>query len=96
VPSPAASSTIDTTIVDFLTSRAKLLHTDKVRYMFFCRGGIRLVLCGIKIIKYIQHIVRVSWQNILQRPHEAEGACRSLLFTRMAVPHATVVIHTIQ
>ena len=56
MPSPAAPIAIDTTVFDFLTSRTNLLNADEVRHMFFCRVGIRLVLRGLKIIKYIKYI----------------------------------------
>ena len=78
VPSPATSITIDTTVFDFLAIRAKLLHADEVRYMFFGCVGIRLVLSGLKIVKYIKYIVGVSRQVVLKRPHVTEMPRRSV------------------
>jgi len=87
---------MDNIVFDFLVLRTKLLHAEEVRYMFFCCVGIRLVLGGLKIVKYILYIVGVSRQDVLKRPHVTEMACRSVLFTRMAVPFTAVVIHTTQ
>ena len=84
VPS-AASITIDTTIVDFLTCRTKMLHADKFRYMFVCRVGIRLVLCGLKNVKYIQYIIRVVRQDVLKWSHVTEMTYISVLVTDFTI-----------
>ena len=67
---PAASFTIYTNVVHELTPRTKLLHANEIRYMCFCRVRIRLNLRGLKIIEYIQYIVRISRQDVLQPSHK--------------------------
>ena len=64
VPSPAAAITIDTTVFNFFTLRTKLLHADELRHMFFCSVRIPIILRGLKIIKYILYIVRVSREKV--------------------------------
>ena len=64
--------------------------------MCFRRVGIRLVLHGLKIVKYIEYIVSVSRQNELQRSRETEMPFRSVLLTCMAVRFATFMIHATQ
>ena len=92
VPSPAASITIKTTIVDFVTFRAKLLNPDKVRYVFFGRVGIPLLLCGPKIIKYIQYIVSVSRQDELKCSHITEMPYITILATDFTIALITFMV----
>ena len=61
--------------------------------MCLCRLGIHLILGGLKIIKYLDYIVRVSRQNVIQSSHIAQMSYHSVLFTRPTLPFATVVRH---
>jgi len=90
--SSAAPFTINTTVFNFLTSRTKMLHAYEIRHMFFCRVRMPLILRGLKIIKYMQYIVRVSRQNVLQRSHKTQVAHISVLVTDFTISLITFMV----
>jgi hypothetical protein len=53
--------------------------------MCFCRVGIPLILGGLKITKYVQYLVWISRQIVLQRPHIAQVSYISFLVTDFAI-----------
>ena len=90
--SPATSITIDTTVFNLLTSRAKLLHADEVTHMFFGCVGISFIQCGLKIVKYIHHIVGVSRQDVLKWFHVTKMSYISVLATDFTIALITFMV----
>ena len=58
------------------------------------RVRIPLILGVHKIIQYIQYIVRVSRQNVLEWSHKTHLSYVIVLFTCMTIPLAKVMFHT--
>ena len=52
-----------------------------------------LILCSLKIIKYVQYLVCIRTQNVLQRSHIAQISDLSVLFTHFTEPFATFVLN---
>ena len=75
-----------------LTLRTKLLHAHEVRHMCFCRVGIPLILGGLENIKYIQYLVHVSRQNVLEKSQKTQVSHHSVLFTCLTIPFTPFIL----
>jgi len=51
-----------------LTPRTELMETDEMRHMIFRLVGIPLIVVGLKIIKYVENLVRISRQKSFRGP----------------------------
>jgi hypothetical protein len=60
--------------------------------MSFRRVGIPLILCGLKIIKYVQYLVWIGRQHVPQRSHIAQMSHLSVLLTDFTEPFVTFVL----
>ena len=81
------------TVFHELTPRKQLLNADEFRHMCFCSIAIPLIMCIIEIINYVQYLVRVSSQIVLDGSHIAQMLYLSVLRTRLTVLFATFVRH---
>ena len=57
-----------------------------------CRLGIPLILGGLKIIKYIEYLVRVSRQNVLEMSHKTQMSYLSVLVTDFTISLITLMV----
>ena len=92
VPPLAASLTIYTAF-HVLTTPTKLLHGDEFTHMCFCSVGIPLILGGLKIIKYVQYLVCIRRQNVLQRSHIAQVSYITFLVTDFTISLITIMVY---
>ena len=60
--------------------------------MCFCRVGIPHILCGLKIIKYVQNLDCISRQNDLQSSHIVHMTNLSVLYTDYTIAFATFML----
>ena len=60
--------------------------------MCFCSIGIPLILGVIKILKYVQYLVRVSRQNVLLRSHIAQMLYISFLVVDFTISLITFFV----
>jgi hypothetical protein len=63
--------------------------------MWLCIIGIPLILCSLEIIKYVQYLVCISRQNVLQRSHSTDSNL-SVLLTRVTIQFATFMFVSLE
>ena len=64
---------------------------DSAQVLLPCQNTAYFV--DLKILKHIEYIVRLGWQNVLERFHTAHVSCHSVLFTCMTIATAKVMCH---
>jgi len=81
---PMTASHALSTVFRIFALRTELLNADEIRYVQCGFFRVLRILRSLKIVKYLQHLIAVGGQLVLQRSHVTQVACFSVLAAVLA------------
>ena len=89
---PMTASHALSTVFRIFALRTELLNADEIRYVQCGFFRVLRILRSLKIVKYLQHLIAVGGQLVLQRSHVTQVACFSVPATVLIVSFITFVV----